>query len=37
MQEAIDKLLETNAHVTVADYLRDLVRRDLEKRGLLKE
>ena len=35
MHDAILKLLEVNAHVNVADYLRDLVRKDLENRGVL--
>jgi hypothetical protein len=37
MQKAIDKVLESNGHLNASDYLRDLIRRDLEKRGLLKE
>lgn len=37
MQKAIRKVLLTNAHINVSDYLRDLIRKDLEKRGLLEE
>lgn len=35
MHDAILRLLEVNAHVNVADYLRDVVRKDLENRGVL--
>ena len=34
MQKAISDLLKINAHVNVADYLRDLIRKDLEVRGV---
>jgi len=34
MHKAILVILETNAHVNVADYLRDLIRKDLEKKGV---
>jgi len=34
MHEAIQRLLEANAHVNFADYLRDLIRKDLENRGV---
>lgn len=37
MDKAIVKVLENNGHLNTADYLRDLVRRDLEKRGLIGE
>jgi len=36
MYEALLKMLTQNAHVTVSDYIRDLIRRDLEQKGLLK-
>ncbi len=32
MHAAIMDVLKTNAHVNIADYLRDLVRKDLENR-----
>ena len=34
MRRAISRILEVNAHANVSDYIRDLIRRDLEKRGL---
>lgn len=34
MHDAILNLLQVNAHVNVADYVRDLIRRDLEKKGV---
>ena len=34
MHGAILELLEVNDHLNVADYLRDLIRKDLEKRGV---
>lgn len=37
MQKAIQKVLATNAHINTADYVRDLIRKDLEKRGFLDE
>lgn len=33
MYKAIEKVLQDNGHVSIADYLRDLIRVDLEKRG----
>ncbi|MEM2439956.1 MAG: hypothetical protein QW493_01915 [Candidatus Bathyarchaeia archaeon] len=36
MYEALLRALTQNAHVTVSDYIRDLIRRDLEAKGLLK-
>jgi len=36
MHKALLKMLSLDAHVTVADYIRDLIRRDLERKGLLK-
>ena len=36
MYEALLRILTKNAHVTVSDYIRDLIRRDLEAKGLLK-
>jgi Arc/MetJ-type ribon-helix-helix transcriptional regulator len=37
MQKGIDRVLATDGHVNTADYVRDLIRKDLEKRGLLTE
>jgi hypothetical protein len=37
MYKAVQAVLLTNAHVNLADYLRDLVRKDLETRGVLVE
>jgi Arc/MetJ-type ribon-helix-helix transcriptional regulator len=37
MQKGIDRVLATDGHVNTADYVRDLIRKDLEKRGLLNE
>jgi len=34
MHEAILDILQTDAHVNLADYLRDLIRKDLEKKGV---
>jgi len=34
MHKAVLKILSINAHVNVADYVRDLIRKDLEKRGV---
>jgi len=34
MLKAIKTILETNAYMNTADYVRDLIRRDLEKRGI---
>ena len=33
MYDAMQQLLMVNAHVTPSDYLRDLIRRDLEAKG----
>ena len=33
MRKAISDLLRVNAHVNVADYVRDLIRKDLESKG----
>ena len=36
MYEALLKmLLSWNAHVTLSDYIRDLIRRDLEQKGVM--
>jgi Arc/MetJ-type ribon-helix-helix transcriptional regulator len=35
MQKAIEQVLLTDGHVNRADYVRDLIRKDLENRGLL--
>jgi Arc/MetJ-type ribon-helix-helix transcriptional regulator len=37
MAKAVEKVLQTNGHLNASDYLRDLIREDLEKRGLLQE
>ena len=37
MQKGVEKILLTDGHVNKADYVRDLIRKDLEKRGLLSE
>lgn len=37
MYEAIIKVVESGAYVDVTDYLRDLIRKDLEARGLSPE
>ena len=34
MLKGIQTVLATNAHINMADYLRDLIRRDLEDRGI---
>lgn len=37
MHDAMNKVLLTNAHLNTADYVRDLIRRDLEARGAFQE
>ena len=37
MLKAMQIILRSNAHLNIADYIRDLIRRDLEQRGLLAE
>lgn len=37
MQNGINKVLAVNGHINTADYVRDLIRKDLEKRGILVE
>jgi Arc/MetJ-type ribon-helix-helix transcriptional regulator len=37
MLEGIQSILMVNAHINIADYIRDLIRKDLEERGILKE
>lgn len=37
MQKGIERVLATDGHLNTADYVRDLIRKDLEKRGLLTE
>ena len=37
MLEAIQNLLLSNAHLNIADYVRDLIRKDLESRGVLED
>ena len=36
MHLAMDKILQTNGHLNTADYVRDLIRKDLAERGLLE-
>jgi hypothetical protein len=36
MYVALLKRIAFDSHVTVSDYLRDLLRRDLEQKGFLK-
>jgi Arc/MetJ-type ribon-helix-helix transcriptional regulator len=35
MQKGVEQVLLSDGHVNKADYIRDLIRKDLEKRGLL--
>jgi Arc/MetJ-type ribon-helix-helix transcriptional regulator len=35
MKKCVEKILLTDGHVNKADYVRDLIRKDLEQRGLL--
>ena len=37
MREGIRIVLKINAHINTADYIRDLIRRDLEMRGIKME
>ncbi len=37
MQKGIERILATDGHLNTADYLRDLIRKDLDRRGLLTE
>jgi len=37
MHQAILSLLSVDAHINVADYLRDLIRRDLTEKGVVFE
>ena len=34
MYEAVIKVVESGSYVDVTDYLRDLIRKDLEARGI---
>ena len=34
MRRAINEVLQVNAHINTADYLRDLIRLDLNSRGI---
>jgi len=36
MHKAMAEILQTDGHLITADYVRDLIRKDLEKRGLLE-
>jgi hypothetical protein len=36
MGKGIEKVLLIDGHLNTADYVRDLIRKDLEKRGLLE-
>jgi hypothetical protein len=37
MYEAIQSLLNIDAHINLADYIRDLIRRDLVAKGIVFE
>ena len=37
MHRAVQDMLQVNAHVNISDYVRDLIRKDLEKRGVVYE
>jgi metal-responsive CopG/Arc/MetJ family transcriptional regulator len=36
MAKEVDNIINNDGHVNRADYLRDLIRQDLEKRTLMK-
>jgi hypothetical protein len=36
MHQALTKLVQFDSHFTISEYLRDLLRRDLESKGFLK-
>ena len=37
MHKAMLSLLTIDAHINIADYLRDLIRKDLEDKGIIFE
>ena len=37
MYEAVIKVVESGSYVNVTDYLRDIIRKDLEARGIVPE
>jgi len=37
MLKGVQAVLTSNAHINIADYVRDLIRRDLEDRGIKLE
>lgn len=37
MLRGIQTILATDSHINIADYVRDLIRRDLEERGIVTE
>ena len=37
MRQAINGVLQIDSHINVADYIRDLIRKDLETRGIKVE
>jgi hypothetical protein len=37
MKQNIERVLATDGHLNTADYMRDLIRKDLERRALLVE
>jgi len=37
MYEAVIKVVESGSYVNVTDYLRDIIRKDLEARGIVLE
>ena len=36
MSKGIEKILATDGHLNTSDYLRDLIRKDLARRGILE-
>jgi len=34
MLKGVQTIITSNAHINIADYIRDLIRRDLEERGI---
>jgi len=37
MLKGIQTVLASNAHINIADYVRDLIRQDLKDRGIIVE
>lgn len=36
VQKGIDRVLQDSSHLNTSDYVRDLIRKDLENRGFLE-